>query len=267
MALTMEGRLLSGRLGSHLSDVCTPGRVRDISLNATATFFCAVLQDGSRLWCGSVDANGAHWTVRGENFTSSPVWSADDNGSCYLAVFRGTRALIHECLQTSPISEINLTTRPCVAAWSHASPVLAIGHEDGSLLFARPDGKRLYSVVVSSGPVTCLFWNANGRTLVVGTDKFVHVLSLTGRMAAFEVQLQSCVPAPAHCGAYRPRGKVFATGCPDGTVLLCKPGMDNSLKLLSRTGGSIEALSWSPNGKRLAVANATGEIRVLRVCR
>ncbi len=59
--------------------------------------------------------------------------------------------------------------------------------------------------------------------------------------------------------ACHPNYPLIAAGYHNGAVLLCQPGSDDVLFVKSSGGGSVTALSWSPDGSRLALATQGGE--------
>ncbi len=59
--------------------------------------------------------------------------------------------------------------------------------------------------------------------------------------------------------AYHPTFPLIAAGYRNGAVLLCQPARDDALFVKGAAGGSVSALAWSADGKRLAIGTDGGE--------
>jgi WD40 repeat protein len=64
---------------------------------------------------------------------------------------------------------------------------------------------------------------------------------------------------PVTCVACHPRQSVIAVGYFNGAVVLCQPGSSEGLFVKGSGGGSVNALTWSGDGARLAFGTQDGE--------
>lgn len=266
-AKTSEGRLLVGRLGACLEEVSLPVPVQHVSLDQDGQQFCALAVDKSQIWCGYLQSRRAHWLLEGDYADMAPVWSAQADQGPRLAVFEKRRVLVYRNGKNIPECWASLKSKPQAASWAPCSPLLAIGLQDGGVALMDGVYGRVIYTAPGGQPIRWLFWEPSGRRLLAGSSSETWLLSLTGKEAEVSVEKQRKTSYVARCGAYRPRSALFAAGCKLGRVIVSRPASDVEPRVIHCGDKSIEALAWSPNGKRLAFVDETGKISVIRVRR
>ncbi|QEL14100.1 WD40 repeat domain-containing protein [Limnoglobus roseus] len=157
---------------------------------------------------------------------------------------------------------------PLAIAWSPNGAMLAHGNQDATIHFwytARPDSPLQMSGYATK--VRELSWDASSRYLACGGSSAVCVWDCGGKgPEGSKPQMLPCGEEPLSAVAWQRRGYLLASGGPDGRVLLWQPANKKG-PLVGTNGGDagVTVLGWAPDDKTLAVGDADGGVRALKV--
>jgi WD40 repeat protein len=152
-------------------------------------------------------------------------------------------------------------------AWGRAGR-LAAANEDGTVnLWDPASGKKLLALRGHKGEVSAVAFSPDGKRLAsAGTDGTVRLWDAVSGEAAWSVKVHAGSFAVL---AFCPDGKRLAYGCSDvaspdsGDTVVKVWDVDSGKDSLAlKHDITINCLAWSPDGKRLACAEATNVIKV-----
>jgi WD40 repeat protein/serine/threonine protein kinase len=146
------------------------------------------------------------------------------------------------------------------AAFSPDGRHLAAGGSWSAEVFEVPSGRLVQILVVPGGDVTGVSFSPDGRYLATGGgDSAIRVWDLAAGTEAFALR--------GHRGfvsgvSFSPDGARLASASRDGAVKVWDAtGGPEVTHLLKARGSGVQALSWLPGGRELAVvSNLTGEM-------
>lgn len=171
-------------------------------------------------------------------------------------------------------SQAQILDTPKVSGTAHFEAVKAVAFApNGVLASASDDGAiKLWNiardvavspgmrrVLVAGAPISCLAWAPNGKTLAsAGRDGIIRLWDVEEKSARWGRVLGSLRGhSKAVNGlAFSPDGKTLASGSDDRSLILWDVATRQKLRTW-RESDTIAALSWSPDGRRLADAVGT----------
>jgi WD40 repeat protein len=191
-------------------------------------------------------------------FVSGLAWSPD--GSRLLTAAGDGAVRLSDPASLQPLLSVNAvpSSRPAVA-WSPDGSQFALAQGRGSVrTYSAADGSPAASYPVA-GVTRDLRWLPTGE-LAAGDD--------AGRVSFLSggTTVRSFMPATAHKAvnslSLSPHGAELAVGYDDGAIVLIDPASAKSIRELPK-GRQIGTVSWSPNGKLLAVSSVAFDLRLL----
>jgi len=173
------------------------------------------------------------------------------------------------------LSYLGHNARINTIAWSPDSKYLVSASDDQSAhIWEAATGKLIRSYHGHSGPVLTVAWSPDGKQIAsAGEDKTVQVWNATTKELIVKYEDHG---DKVHCIAWSPDGHYLASGGKDCKLRIkeldkVREGRSFFSKLLfPRHGqktfggynGPINALSWSPDSKRIATVSSDHHIRV-----
>jgi WD40 repeat protein/serine/threonine protein kinase len=181
-----------------------------------------------------------------------------------LAAVKGRTLTLWDSHSGKPLKSISLPDGSTGAlAWSPDGRTLAAGAHHGIHLFDA----FLTPVRRLSGHregVNCLAWSPDSSHLAsAGGDSCVKIWDTRHGWAQHTLSGHG---APVKGLAWNPAGTRLASGSRDLSLKLWDPATGVEVCSFDRPGGivqSIEAVAWSPDGKRIAVSDIEGYIGIL----
>jgi WD40 repeat protein len=153
---------------------------------------------------------------------------------------------------------------PRALAWTPDGHYLVAGTQENALRGWRvADGAEIELAAYPGQPLSLSFSEGG------------HFLATSGGPRVVCWRFDSPEPGTSHteCGipssvpvtkvACHPSRAVVAAAYQNGAVLLCKPGVDDTLFVRAPSGTPITALAWSADGIALATGTEDGEIGVV----
>jgi WD40 repeat protein len=113
--------------------------------------------------------------------------------------------------------------------------------------------------------IRAMAFTADGRVLAAsgGARPFCWRFSESGWNAdPFETGVRNRLTSVCALTGH-PMRPLLAVGYENGAVMLCQPGVDQSLMVKNHGGGAVTALAWSADGTRLALGTAEGTAGLL----
>lgn len=226
--------------------------------------------DGTRLAVGAGDGVVAVFPLAGgpgeepvvqklhAGFVSGLAWSPD--GSRLLTAAGDGTVRLSDPRSLQPVRSVNAvpSSRPAIA-WSSDGSQFALAQGRGAVqTYSSGDGSPLASYTVP-GLTRDLRWLPDG-SLALGDD--------SGRVAflASGKAVRSFQPPASHKAvnslSLSSGGSQLAVGYDDGAIEIVDPLTGKLIRELPK-GRQIGTVSWSPNGKLLAVSSVAFDLRLL----
>jgi WD40 repeat protein len=277
-----------------------PG-VLQLAFQPKGSLLASAGQDGSvRLWNVAGDAPVAQTLHRGRGWPVGLSWRADGEALAFgvgkdVLVFdaagelqrelgghevplshvgwrgrnaiiaAGNGALFIDDVDAGQIEQFLLEGTPLTLALSPDLKVSANGLADGSINFRYINNRKRSRMSGYEGKVDQTAWSASSRYLATASSgaSSVVVWDFGGKgpegseplqLNAHEERIQAL--------AWQDSGPLLASAGRDWRVVLWKPAPNSRSALdIQLLDGPAENASWSPDGTRLAVAQASGKIR------
>jgi WD40 repeat protein/uncharacterized caspase-like protein len=148
-------------------------------------------------------------------------------------------------------------------AFSPDSRLLASGSNGGEVKVWNLNGnKRVANVSYSQEQIVTLAFSPDGRSLAAGgTSQALHLLDV----ATGQTQNLNGHTGEITSVAFQPNSELLASGSTDKTVRLWNASTGSLVKTLATLPSHVNAISFSPDGKTLAIAAADGKLTLLNL--
>jgi len=181
----------------------------------------------------------------------------------------GNGALFVDRVDTGKVEEFLLEGTPLTLSLSPDMKIAATGLADGTINFRYLNNRKRSRMSGYEGKVQQTGWSANSRYLASASTGATSVVvwdfgskgpegSEPLQLNAHEDRIESL--------SWQASGALLATAGRDWRVVLWKPGPGSrkplDIQLLDGPAGMIR---WSPDGRRLAVAQTSGTVRFFSV--
>lgn len=180
-------------------------------------------------------------------------------------VAAGNGALFVDRVSTGQIEQFVLEGTPQTLALSPDLKIAASGLADGSVNFRYLNNRKRSRMSGYAGKVHQTAWSASSRHLATASTgaSSIVVWDFGGKGPEGSEPLQlEAHEARIEALAWQATGPLLAACGRDWKLSLWKPGPGRSAALdVQALEGEPCALGWSPDGRRLAVALASGKIR------
>ncbi|HXZ03272.1 MAG TPA: WD40 repeat domain-containing protein, partial [Ktedonobacteraceae bacterium] len=195
------------------------------------------------------------------------IASASNDGSVQIwDAFTGKHVVMHLSTQSSRLRRAPWNT----VAWSPDSKHIAIGGEGDALVLDATTGKVTGYYGNSGGEIHSLTWSPDGTYLAIGRDDTtVQIWNVAKETNLFTFMGHS---AGVLTVAWSPDGKRIASGDANGLVLVWDALTGNHVYTYRghadyypghfTSGTAVDAVAWSPDGKRIASGSADYTVQV-----
>jgi WD40 repeat protein len=177
----------------------------------------------------------------------------------------GNGALFVDRVDTGAIEQFELEGTPLTLVLSPDLKVCATGLVDGTVNFRHLNSRKRSRMSGYAGKVDQTSWSANSRWLATASTGATSIVlwDFSGKgpegseplqLAGHEERLESLV--------FQPNGPFLASAGRDWRVALWRPGPGSRSALdIQLLDGPAGTAAWSPDGRRLAVAQPSGKVR------
>jgi WD40 repeat protein len=283
------------KLGEH-----GPG-VLQLAFAPSSTLLATTGQDGSlRLWDAAGDALIPKVVHRAKGWPAGLSWRADGKSLAFgvgkeVLVFDGAGQLLrqiaghgaplsHLCwrgrneiiaagngalfvdqAETGEVEQFVLEGTPMTLSLSPDLKIVANGLADGSINFRYLNNRKRSRMSGYEGKVDQTAWSASSRYLATSSSGASSIVlwDFGGKGPEGSEPLQlSAHEERIEALAWQGNGPLLASAGRDWRVVLWRPGPSSRTALdIQLLDGPAGTACWSPDGTRLAVAQASGKIR------
>jgi serine/threonine protein kinase len=236
--------------------------------SGAAVYAVAWSPDGSRLAFGGADSEldlmgtSEHVVTLNLQVVTTMAWSPDGQ---YLAVAGDSQSIFLLGDDGQVVTSYDTATSQVNAvAWSPNQPILAIGGNDGQVIFADAlSGTNRSSSQLDTDPITAVAWSPNGRYLAIGgADQLVRIWDNTAQKVVYTYQDSAAINAVA----WSADGNSIASVDAAGSVATWDAQTGNNQTFYSNATGPIStSVAWSSNDTYLAVGDDGDNVRVWQV--
>jgi WD40 repeat protein len=181
----------------------------------------------------------------------------------------GNGALFVDGIDDATIEQFTLEGTPLTLALSPDLKVAATGLADGTVNFRYLNSRRRSRMSGYAGKVDQTAWSANSRWLATSSTGASSIVvwdfSGKGPEGSEPLQLEGHAERIERL-VFQPNGPLLASAGRDWRVTLWRPGPGSRTALdIQLLDGPACAAAFSPDGRRLAVAQTTGRLRLFTV--
>ena len=200
-------------------------------------------------------------TLRGHSVTLSHLaWRGRDE-----LITVGNGALFVDRADTGAIEQFVLEGTPLTLSLSPDLKIAASGLADGSINFRHINNRKRSRMSGYEGKVALTGWSANSRYLASASTGASSVVlwDFSGKGPEGSEPLQlNAHEERVESLAWQGTGALLATAGRDWRLVLWKPGPGSRKALdIQLLDGPAGMICWSPDARRLAVAQPSGTIR------
>ncbi|MEJ0099785.1 MAG: hypothetical protein WDO12_08610 [Pseudomonadota bacterium] len=177
----------------------------------------------------------------------------------------GNGALFADRVDSSAIEQFVLEGTPLTLVLSPDSKVTANGLADGTVNFRHLNSRKRSRMSGYAGKVDQTTWSANSRWLATAstgaTSIVVWDFSGKGPEGSAPLQLEGHQERIDSL-VFQPNGPLLVSAGRDWRVVLWRPGPGSRAALdIQLLDGPAGIAAWSPDGRKLAVAQPSGTVR------
>lgn len=180
-------------------------------------------------------------------------------------VAAGNGALFVDRADTGAIEQFVLEGIPQTLSLAADGRIAACGLADGTINFRYINNRKRSRMSGYDGKVALTAWSANGRYLASASTgaSSVVVWDFGGKGPEGSEPLQlEAHEERIEALAWQPSGAMLATAGKDWRLVLWRPGPGSRKALdIQLLEGPAALMSWSPDGRRLAVVQKSGTLR------
>jgi len=182
-------------------------------------------------------------------------------------VAAGNGALFVDRVDTGAMEQFVLVGIPQTLSLGADGRIAACGLADGTINFRYLNNRKRSRMSGYEGKVSLTAWSANSRYLASASTgaSSVVVWDFGGKGPEGSEPLQlEAHEERVEALAWQGAGTMLATAGKDWRLVLWKPGPGSRKPLdIQLLDGPAGVIGWSPDGKRLAVAQTSGAVRIV----